>query len=109
MQIINMMEKGRQLGGLPSRLDISVEEATQIINEINTLRSESDSQHNRYKFTNNEADARLAFTGRELSDSEKFNLLTEWTKGNVAVSFDGVPVQVLVEIPAKEQQHYIMG
>ena len=109
MQIINLIERGKTLGGLPSRLDISVEEAVQLINEINSLRSQPDTQHSRYKFLQGDVDARLAFTGRELSTEEKFNLLTDWTSGKLSVTFDGVPIQILVEIDEKEHRNFVMG
>ncbi len=109
MQVINLIEKGKQLGGLPSRLDVSVDEALQIINEINSLRAENDTQHNRYRFMRNGVDARLAFTSRELTKEEKFELLTDWTSGRIVVTFDEVPIQILVEIDEKERRNFVIG
>ncbi len=99
--IISMIEKGKSHGGIPSCIEVSVDEAQSIIHEINSLRNVSDTQHLRYKFARNGVDSRLSLFSRELSDDERFELLTEWTKGTFKVEFDGIPLNVVM-IEAKD-------
>lgn len=98
--IISMIEKGKSHGGLPLCIEISVEEGQSIIHEINSLRSIPDTQHLRYKFKRGVVDTRLSFIGKDLSRDERFELLTEWTEGKICITFDGIPLQiVIVEAP----------
>jgi hypothetical protein len=103
--IISMIEKGKSHGGLPSCIELTVEEAQSIIEEVNSLRSTKDTQHQRYLFAFNNADARLAFLSKELSDEEKFKLLTEWTEGKLTVSFDTIPLKIVIT----ESQGHLKG
>lgn len=95
--IISMIEKGKSHGGLPSCIEVTVDEAQSIIDEINSLRDLKDTQHNRFKFSRGVVDSRLSFIGKDLSDDERFELLTDWTKQLIEVTFDGIPLKVTME------------
>jgi len=94
--IISMIQKGKSHGGLPSVIEVSVDEAQSIIEEINSLRNTKDTQHSRYVFLFNNADARLSFLSRELTDDDKFKLLTDWTKKELVVKFDLIPIEIVI-------------
>lgn len=106
MAIIDMITKGKQLGGLPSHIEISPEEATALINEINFLRESKETQHQRYKFMAGIADARLSILGRELTKEEKLQLLADWTSGKMSITFDGVELRVVITIADKEKKYH---
>jgi hypothetical protein len=105
MAIISMIEKGKTHGGIPSVIEISVDEAQHLVQEINSLRGDSELQLERYRFkrlVQSFVDARLSFIAKELSDEEKFKILTEWTEGKIGVFFDGVPIRVVINVDANE-------
>jgi hypothetical protein len=105
MAIVDMITKGKTLGGLPSHVEVSPEEATNLIEEINSLRELKETQHQRYKFQTNGADARLTVLGRELSKEEKLQLLADWTKGTMTITFDGVPLRVVIVADKDKPYH----
>lgn len=94
--IISMIEKGKAHGGLPSCIEMSVEEAQCIVDEVNSLRGVVDTQHNRYKFVRGSVDARLSFTSKELTPDERFQLLADWTEQLLSVTFDGIPLKIVI-------------
>jgi len=100
--IISMIEKGKSHGGLPSAIELTVEEAQHIITEINSLRGIAETHHNRFKFKREGGvDARLSFLSRELAEEEQFELLKEWTEQKIEVSFDNIPLKIVIH----EEQH----
>lgn len=105
MAIIDMITKGKAHGGLPSHIEISAEEATQIIDEINSLRSLKETQHNRYKFTTSGIDARLSLLSKELSKEEKLQILADWTAGKLTITFDSVVLSVVLVSNANQKYH----
>jgi hypothetical protein len=105
MAIIQMINQGKQLGGLPSHVEISADEATLIVEEINALREQKETQHQRYKFLRGEADARLSVLSRELSKDEKLQLLADWTSEKLAITFDGVQLKVVIVADKDKKYH----
>lgn len=103
--IISMIEKGKSHGGLPSCIEISVDEAQSIINEINSLRNELGTQHGYYKITRNGVDARLSLTAKDLTDAERFQFLTEMTEGKIKLVFDGVPLNIVIVADKDKAYH----
>lgn len=105
MAIVDMIAKGKQLGGLPSHIEVSPEEATMLIDEINSLREQKETQHQRYKFLTGAADARLTMLGRELSKEEKLQLLADWTAEKMTILFDGVKIRVVIVADKDKPYH----
>ncbi len=105
MQIISMISQGKKLGGLPSHIELSPEEATLIIDEINSLRKDKETQHQRYKFTTNGVDSRLMVLGRDLTKDEKLQLLADWTEGKLTITFDSVELRVIIVAKADAAYH----
>ena len=105
MQIINMIEQGQKLGGLPAHIELSPEEATLLIDEVNTLRSQKDTQHQRYNIQMGGIVARLKLIGRELSKEEKLQLLADWTSGKMTIAFDGVELRIVIVADKDKQYH----
>lgn len=105
MAIIDMITKGKVLGGLPSHVEVSPEEATALIEEINSLREQKETQHQRYKFLAGTADARLTVLGRELTKEEKLNLLADWTAEKMTILFDGVSIRVVIVTDSDKKYH----
>ena len=105
MMIIQMISQGKNLGGLPSHVEISAEEATSIIDEINSLREQKETQHQRYKFSTGGIDARLSVLSRELTKEEKLQLLADWTAGKMTITFDGVQLKVVIVADKDKKYH----
>lgn len=108
MMLISMLDKGKALGGMPDVIELSVDEAIMIVNEINALRAEQHSaQLHLYKFTTDgNIDARMMFN-KDLNDQEKFDIVTNWTKGRLTVAFDGVPLRIIIVADENKKYHDI--
>lgn len=105
MAIIQMIKQGQTLGGLPSHIEISADEATHLIDEVNNLRELKDTQHQRYKFFAGPVDTRLTILGRELSREEKLQLLADWTSEKNTITFDGIPIRVVIVADKDKKYH----
>lgn len=105
MALIQMINQGKQLGGIPSCILVSSDEASQIIDEINSLREQKETQHERYKFQHGSADARLTVLARELSKDEKRHLLDDWAEGKLTITFDDIILNVVILEEKNKQYH----
>lgn len=106
MAIIQMISQGKSLSGLPSHIEVSPEEATQLIEEINSQREQKETQHHRYKFLSGVVDLRLSVLGRELSKDEKLHLLADWTAERMSITFDGITIKVVIVTNNDKHYHY---
>lgn len=103
-----MLEQGKSHGGIPDCIELSPDEAMMLIDEINAVSSDHDAQLHRYKFvTDNDIDARLSFRSNRLTDEQKLNIVADWTKRRMNVSFDGVPLRVIIVADCNKKYHEV--
>ena len=109
MSLNQMFEQGKKAGGIPLQVELSVEEAQSIIEEVNSLRKTNAAlaKLTQYKFLMADltTDARLSFTSRDLDDAEKFKLLTQWTEGKICVSYLDIPLYIVLIADKNKKYH----
>lgn len=99
-----LIEKAEKIGGIPSRIEISMCEAMEIIEEINRIRIPcTDNLHNGFTYKQGNSDARLLFIGKHLTVDDMKKLAGAWERGELSVSYEDVPIRIVIKplIPTK--------
>lgn len=100
MSLTKMIEDGNRLGGMPSHIEVSPNEAKEIFNELRKLNPAN------YTITSKESvSCKLLLQVKELSDFELTGYLAKWKEGEWKVEYKKIPVYVIDPTPTTMHLH----
>lgn len=105
LTLTQLVKKTEKEGGIPSLVEMSIQEGAQLVRELNRMRSDS-SIKKRYTVRTQKdelQDARFALFRKEgIDNTEVESFLRSWHEGSHTVEFDGIPL--ILVIPKKQAE-----
>jgi len=101
LSLRNLIEKATAAGGEVKHIELTSQEAFDLLREINSNRD----IRKHYSYDEDDNDYRLGFRLNGNLNSEDFTkIANEWHKQKIGIRFDKVPLYIVVPPPAKKEE-----
>lgn len=94
-----MLQQSEKLGGVPEKIEITIEEAGEIIEEIKMLKNSDDKVYNgfsivKHEIKNDDGDEQQLTEARLLHTHETSEIVQWWDNGYYQINYRGVPLVI---------------